>query len=299
MEADGNSGVPGDWGADGPNIDQLLVSTPLAGAEFHASLATSQARAKECLAAGVALPYLILANAMPAAYGRQGRAWWAGPGCISMSLLWTPDHGADADLAATGATLGGLLSLASAIAVIDTAAAMSGGQLMPGRDLTLHWPNDVYLQGRKLSGILAERVASSNPPGGAFAVGIGINVNNRVAQAPAELQSHIMSLRDELGGPLPRQTMLIEFLRRYFTLAGLATQQVSSENPESTDAQRQLVSRANELCVQVGRQTAVLTGRETFTGSCLGIDARGGLVLETADGPRTFLSGEIQTTKMP
>lgn len=285
MELDDIAGMPGakitgDWGKGGPNLGALTNSTPLAGAEYHQTIASSQGRAREYLGESIDLPYLILAESISSAYGRQGRPWWTGPGCISMSLLWQPEAAARAN-----SHLSGLISIATALAVIDLATSATAGELIPGRDLTLHWPNDVYLRGRKLSGILIEKIS-----GDVFAIGVGINVNTRVNDAPSDLQPIIASLRDEVGFALPREVMLIDFIRRFFALTELAV---------TSSGRNEIIARANELCIQIGRQTNVVIGDVIHSGPCVAVDATGGLALEIDGNPRVFQSGEITTTEVP
>ncbi len=280
MEIDGGDFVPGDWQETGPNLVDLINSTELAGGEFHASLALSQERAREQFKAGVALPYLILAESMPAAVGRRGSKWWVGAGSLSMSLIWQGNESQE-----PSPHKGGILSLATALAVINATETATNGELIPGRDLTLHWPNDVYLRGRKLSGILLEHL-----PENTFAIGIGINVNNRTAAAPQDLQAKITTLRDEIGFALPRVEFLRLFLQGFFANAEL------SKTPLG---RKQIVDRATNLCIQVGRTTNVHIGEKTVSGSCVGIDLTGGLVLDTDAGQQVFHSGEISTTEMP
>ena len=70
-----------------------------------------------------------------------------------------------------------------------------------GAEATLKWPNDLYLGGRKLAGILVE---SSPAQGNAFAVaGIGLNVNQD-PPSPPRLPTRATSLRIETGAPVER-----------------------------------------------------------------------------------------------
>ncbi|MDA7980966.1 MAG: biotin--[acetyl-CoA-carboxylase] ligase [Pirellulales bacterium] len=288
MEADDTFVLPGDWGKAGPDLEHLIASTPLGGAEFHAVIPSSQARAKEVHAQACELPYLVLADSIPGAHGRHGRAWWTGAGILSFTLLWRPRTSTDnasADRVSAGTTPTGIVSLAAGIAVIDSVVAVTGGELTAGREITLHWPNDVYLHGRKLSGILLEQLS-----GGVLAIGIGLNVNNRAAQAPDELKSLMTSVADEIGHDLGREVLLVDLLRRFFTLAKLAT---------NASGRMQVVRRANELCIQIGRQTNIQVGQSVFSGPCVAIDATGSLVIETNQGHRAFPSGEITTTEIP
>lgn len=268
-----------DWWQAEPDVAWLVANTGLAGAEFHTSIPTSQTRARELHQAGVPLPYLVIAESMPEAIGRRSRAWWTGRGSLAMTLLWRP---------ATPCAepwFPAVIALSTAIAVIDMAAAQGALALQPGRDIVLHWPNDVYLHGRKVSGVLSERYAD-----GTFALGLGVNINNRAGEAPAELRTWITSFADEAGRLFDRRPLLVELLRRLLTLGELAC---------TPPGRAVIIRRANELCVQTGRNTVVRAGEHSFTGVCAGIDDEGSLLLENNGERRAFPFGEIVTTYMP
>ena len=69
-------------------------------------------------------------------------------------------------------------------------------QLRPGLEIGLKWPNDVYVQGRKICGILVE-VPPRSPD--RIVVGIGLNVNNSFEQAPHAVAATATSLREVAG----------------------------------------------------------------------------------------------------
>ena len=68
---------------------------------------------------------------------------------------------------------------------------------------TLKWPNDVLLDGRKLGGVLAERVDD------AVVVGIGLNVSTRAAELPVETATSLALA----GGRTDREIIVREVLR--------------------------------------------------------------------------------------
>ena len=90
-----------------------------------------------------------------------------------MSLLLGPDS-----LPPPGEGRAPLVALAAAVAVAETLAP-----LLPDHQVGLHWPNDVLAGRQKLAGILIEVLA-----GGRHMVGIGVNTNNTLADAPLELR---------------------------------------------------------------------------------------------------------------
>lgn len=115
-------------------------------------------------------PLWLYADAQTAGKGRRGRRWISADGNLFATGLFT--------LQASPAEAA-QLSFAAALAVADLAQAAA-----PGAQAALKWPNDVLIEGRKLSGILLE--SGARPGGGLWlAVGIGINL----AHHPEESES--------------------------------------------------------------------------------------------------------------
>jgi BirA family transcriptional regulator, biotin operon repressor / biotin---[acetyl-CoA-carboxylase] ligase len=77
---------------------------------------------------------------------------------------------------------------------------------------TIKPPNDIYIDGRKVAGVLVEMRAQ---PGAAHlaVVGIGVNVNQTPSHFPEELRERAISLAIILGGPIERNTLAIALLR--------------------------------------------------------------------------------------
>ena len=104
---------------------------------------------------------VLVTDYQSAGRGRQGRTWTAPPGTsIAMSVLLGPT--------ACESSRWTWLPLLTGLAVCR------GVRGVGGLEAWLKWPNDVMLGGRKLCGILAERV--DTPSGPACVIGIGINV---------------------------------------------------------------------------------------------------------------------------
>ena len=113
-------------------------------------------------------PLWVIARTQSAGRGRQGRPWVSPPGNLYCSLL------VETDLAAGNANG---LSFVAALAVHDTVAEFlheAGG----AAELRLKWPNDVLVDGAKLSGILLEGTSTGSGGAGAMAIGMGINVTH-------------------------------------------------------------------------------------------------------------------------
>src|SRR3954451_24775486 len=127
--------------------------------EHHDTIGSTNDRARELAEAGAAHGTLVTAGEQTAGRGRQGRSWVTPPGtAIAASLVLRE--------------FDDLLPLRAGLAVADIA----------GERALVKWPNDVWVDGRKVAGILAE---SRSEPRWA-ALGIGVNVAVDVAALPPE-----------------------------------------------------------------------------------------------------------------
>ncbi len=126
-------------------------------------------RARELAMAGAPHGTLVTAGEQTAGRGRQGREWVAPPGSsVLMSLVLRE--------------LDALLPLRAAVAVAETVGSEE-----------IKWPNDVWIDRRKLAGILIE----GRPQDGWAVLGIGLNVSIGIDQLPPELRETATSLAIE------------------------------------------------------------------------------------------------------
>jgi BirA family transcriptional regulator, biotin operon repressor / biotin---[acetyl-CoA-carboxylase] ligase len=249
------------------DTDRLVRETFVARVEHYPVLGSTNDRAKLCAAEGTSpLPLLIVADQQTAGRGRGSNRWWTGRGALAFSLL------ADGRSWGAGYSRGPLVSLSAAVGVTQTA-----GPLLPGLEVGIHWPNDVFAAGRKLAGILVETLA-----GGLCVVGIGLNLNNSTLDAPAELRAVASTVFDLTGTRHDSTLVLITLLQR---LAALLDQLPAS--PE-------LVGRlADGLCLQRGRALSIESGGKTIRGKCVGIASDGALLLDTPSGRERVVIGVL------
>ncbi len=249
------------------DIERVVGETFVVQAEHHRTLGSTNDRAAQRAAQGVTtLPLLVVADQQTAGRGRGAKRWWSGQGGLTFSLL------IEAETAAAQASRSPLVALAVAVAAAETAAP-----LLPGHEVGIRWPNDVLADDRKLAGILVEVL-----PDRRHVIGVGLNTNNTLADAPAELQTTAATLRDLTGREQDHTAILLELLRR---LDG-ALSQLRSQPEE-------LAARANALCLQRDRTVTLQSGERTITGRCRGIAADGALLLETPAGVEPFHSGIV------
>jgi BirA family biotin operon repressor/biotin-[acetyl-CoA-carboxylase] ligase len=238
----------------------------LARVEHHPTLTSTNDHARVAAAEPGELPLLVIADEQTAGRGRGANRWWTGAGSLACSLLFDPAAGG------IERRYFSMISLAAAVSIVEAAAPVLAHQ-----PIGVHWPNDVFAGGRKLAGILVEAL-----PDGKHIVGIGCNVNNSLAEAPAELQAIVASLVDLTGQRRHRTAFLLELLERL-----QANLRLLASSPES------LGERAHELCLQRGSRLTLQAGKGLTTGVCAGIAPDGALLLETPAGLETHYSGVL------
>jgi birA, biotin-[acetyl-CoA-carboxylase] ligase region len=147
--------------------------------EWHATIDTTQRRARELVEQGDRRYDAVCADHQTAGRGRQGAQWLDAPGqsLLVSLILW------DAPLPEPVGILGVCASLATADAL-----EAHYPDLPPVR---LKYPNDLLLHGRKLGGVLAEVVE------GVAVVGVGVNLSQMAF--PPELEAIAISVAQGRG----------------------------------------------------------------------------------------------------
>jgi len=212
-------------------------------------------RARELVEAGAPGGTVVTAREQTAGRGRQGRVWTAPQGkALLYSAVLKPLD--ERHL---------LLPLSVPLAVCAAAE-----ELRPGAECQVKWPNDVWLEGRKLSGILIE----AKPQEGWAVIGVGLNLTIAPEEFPADLRQPAVSLFDgAVGSPLTAAAELNRQLARW----------VYADHDEVLSEWR----RRDGL---FGREVAWEDG----SGVADGIDDRGNLVVVVPGGDRVSLgAGEV------
>lgn len=253
-------------------LSSLRAKLPwLQHVEWHEQLGSTQDRARELVESGTwPVPFLIGADLQTSGRGRGKHRWWTGAGALAMSLVIDPTNFA----AGKDSPLPPQLALAVGVAVCH---AVRG--YLPQENVGLHWPNDVYVGQRKLAGILTEALTPHR-----VVIGIGLNSNNTLDDAPAELRATAVTLRDLLQSPIDAEEVLVSLLRELHAALHLLYAQPT-----------ELGREFDALALQRGQMLLLRQGEQHHPGRCLGIATDGGLQLETEMGLRTFYSGTLSS----
>jgi BirA family biotin operon repressor/biotin-[acetyl-CoA-carboxylase] ligase len=227
----------------------------------HDAVGSTNEEARKLAAAGGADRTVVWAREQTAGRGRHGRSWASPPGNLYQSILFRPDRPV-AEVPQIGFSVGA--AMASAIRDVT------------GLGVALKWPNDLYLAGKKLSGILLESAGDAGRNAEWVIAGIGVNVDVRPDLPDAG------SLRDA-GGKTTPSALLEAFLPRLFDLHD--TWLAEGFEP---------VRRAwSEHALDIGTLLSVKLPGSTAEGGFGGIDAAGNLLLETATGTERVAVGDV------
>ncbi len=105
------------------------------------------------------------------------------------------------------------------VALVAGLAVRRALEATGARSIDLYWPNDLYFQGRKLGGLLGEVRQAPPPSIGSFvALGIGLNIDLRAVQPPAELKGMVSSVEEAGGRELNAERLAIRVLDQLWPL---------------------------------------------------------------------------------
>jgi len=217
----------------------------------HRVTDSTNERAKQLAAAGAPHGTLVTADEQTAGRGRQGRQWVAPPGrALLMSVVLHVDERTP------------LVPLAAAVAMCHAFPEANG----------IKWPNDVWVDGRKVAGILIE----GRPQDGWAVLGIGLNVATERDELPEELREAATSLRasgSSVRDPREALETLLPVLDAWL------------EAP--ADA---ILGEWRERDALRGRRISWAAG----SGVAVGVDDDGSLLVETDDaGVQSLHAGEV------
>ncbi|MCC2592344.1 biotin--[acetyl-CoA-carboxylase] ligase [Tessaracoccus sp. OS52] len=244
--------------------DALEPGTLWREIETVATTGSTNADVAARAAAGAAEGLVLVASEQTGGRGRRDRTWASPAGkSVSISLLLQPGP----DLPRWG-----WLSLLAGLAV---SGALS--ELVPDpQRVELKWPNDVLISGRKLCGILSERIEHSS--GARAVVGIGVNLTLEQEDLPVPTAT---SLRLEGAEVDPSQ--LVAAILRHFESRYRRWQETG-----------QLRAEYEARCASIGAELEVIVDeRHTTKGRGHGVDEFGRLLVATSAGISAFAAGDV------
>jgi BirA family biotin operon repressor/biotin-[acetyl-CoA-carboxylase] ligase len=194
---------------------------------------------------------VVVAGRQKQGRGRLKRTWLSSQGGLYFTIVVRPQ---------IPPVLSSRVNFAASMILAQTLRNMFNINAM------VKWPNDVLVDGRKISGILSEMEAEIDRVS-FISIGIGINVNND----PTPHEPMATSLKKILGKKVPRIEVLKVFLDRFED----ALNDADFDN---------VVSEWKRYTQTLNRHVRIVTAHEVSEGLAVDVDDNGALMLKLADG---------------
>lgn len=207
-----------------------------------------------------------IAEYQQAGRGRRGRQWFSPFGAnLYMSMYWRLDQG-------PAAAMG--LSLVIGIIMAETLRSLGA------EDVRVKWPNDIYLNDRKLAGILVELTGKTGDAA-QIVIGAGINLAMRTADT-SQINQGWINLQ-EAGVTVNRNELAAHLINRLRDALPVFEQEGLTP----------FIARWAALDNFINRPVKLLIGEREVHGIARGVDGQGGLLLEQDGEIKAWVGGEI------
>lgn len=228
-------------------------------------IATTNNEAKRRAADGAPEGTIVVSEVQVTGKGRLNRSFFCPRGGIWFSVILRPRFlPQDAPKC----------TLLAAVAVVRAMRDI-------GFDAGIKWPNDILYDGKKLTGILTEMSAEMDRIN-YVVIGIGINANISAESFPDDIKDKATSISAHIG-EIDRIGFFQKLLN-YFENLYMEVQQHGFG---------EMLREWRKLSVTLGQEINVIGFEETFAGKAIDIDDDGALLVETADGVRRVLAGDV------
>ncbi|MCW1921356.1 biotin--[acetyl-CoA-carboxylase] ligase [Luteolibacter arcticus] len=226
--------------------------------DFRESTGSTNDDVREAARTGASAGLVVVAERQQAGRGRRGAAWICPPGeGLAFSVLLRPSE---------PKSLWPRLSLAAGLAVAE-------GLDRHGVAAEVKWPNDVWIGGKKIAGILVEA--------GEDFVTVGIGINVGVTNFPEMLAASATSLALECGDAPELPLVLASVLERLPVWEA----KIGADFDE-------LLRRFRERCALTGKQIRLTCADGVLAGEAAGIGDGGELLIRTPEGIRRIVQAE-------
>jgi BirA family biotin operon repressor/biotin-[acetyl-CoA-carboxylase] ligase len=254
-------------------VQQLLDNQWIRSARYLASTTSTNSIALDELKSmsipAEYLPRLVLADQQTAGRGRQGRIWISNDQNLTFTLtVPRPQSPSTTER----------LSVAVGVGIANSLEAE-----FPGLQVQLKWPNDVYVSGGKLAGILLE--STSGVP--SLVVGVGVNVGSSPAVQATHAAAPIRCLSEQIGRSIDRYQFFPGLVGGILAAIELARA-----------ADPRLLSSFRHRCLLAGKSIQFVENGQTLTGFCHGIGDGGELIADVGGHTRHIHSGEVQLLRL-
>lgn len=229
---------------------------------YYDDIDSTNKKAKELLLSGAEPPFVVVAAMQSSGRGRLGRSFEAPEGGLYFSIALSGKAISSPDLITTSTSL-------AVARVIER---------LSGKRCDIKWVNDLYYEGKKVTGILTEGLVNIEEGGlENVVIGIGVNLNVPIEKYSSEIQEIATSLYPNGDCPFSRSLAIAECVKEVIRIQG-----------------EDFLPEYRERCFILGKKLYVLKSGTKREATALSIDGQGHLVVQYMDESLEALSsGEV------
>ena len=235
---------------------------------FYDSINSTNQQAKLNAENGCGQGTLVVTDMQTSGRGRRGKAWSSPPETnVYFTLILKPEYDPDC---------------VSMVTLVMALAVAEGIRATCGIEVGIKWPNDIVADGKKLCGMLTE-MSMERDYIHHVVVGVGINV--RPQEFAPEIAGTAVSLEQICGKKISRAKLIANVMKAF---------EDYYDRFEQEHGLSGLLEQYNRLLVSRDREVCVLDPKGEYRGISRGVNARGELLVELADGRVTEVyAGEV------
>lgn len=240
---------------------------------FYREVSSTNSIAKQMARSGAREGTIVISRTQSAGRGRMQRQWYCPPGKgLLLSMILRPKI--DVQFIPQ-------LTLLTAVVVAETVKTVTGCEA------GIKWPNDIYINNKKVCGILAE-TSFSRTNINYVIIGLGLNVNLDTNQLPPDCKETSTSLSLELSRNISRMKLLKQFIISWDEhLQGF----IKEGHPY-------LRSKWIANNVTIGKNVSVNKKDYSIDGLAVDVSEKGGLIVRLSDGTlQEFLAEDVSLRK--
>lgn len=209
--------------------------------------------------------FLFVAPKQTSGKGRLDRVFVSGLGGVYMTLCYKPKK---------------MFVTDSLKIVLMTGLAVAKVLKKYVDNVAIKWPNDVFVNGKKICGILLESVVTENVTEAIF-LGIGVNITNEI---PDELKAKVTSLKLENVPTLPREVYISEILQLLYQMF----------DEYQTFGFAHFLKEYSDLSMSINHNVVVNVNGDKKYGFGVGLSEEGYLLLENNGKIEKIILGDIE-----
>jgi len=220
-------------------------------------------------------PFAVVSNEQHAGRGRLGRTWYSPKtGNINLTIAFRPK---------IRVIKLKIFTLWQGIAIVELLRKKTGNN-----SISIKWPNDIVLNGKKIAGMLTEASIDSEHVR-SMVSGIGVNVNSHATKFPKTINKHSTSLHEVTGHTLRIHELTAEIIKCVIFSYKECIKGISDEK---------LHEKWTTVDALHGKKISIKTGKDNISGKAVGIDENGAIKVKSKNGKTVHInSGELTVEK--